>query len=271
MADLNESHGGVKDSVTSTAGTPQTSGDNVVVPFDTQASATDQILATEGKILTGVTKSTAHAWTAGDVLYWDDGASSVTRTPGPFRIGFAAEDATAAATTGSVLVRVAPGRLWGASTAASAAVTNTADETAFDETVVIPAGALVDGSVLHIRAWGIATATNSTDTLQAKLRLADGTNTIALVTTTALDVADNDTFVLDCWVTIRTDGASGTLVASGHFFEDAESSVTGQHDTVNSSTVDTTAAITIDVTANWSAADAGNSCRLDQIIVERIN
>ena len=271
MVKLNETDGGVSDSVTSTAATVQTQGDQVAVPFDTQSSATEQILAMEGKVLTDVSKDTAHAWRAGDVIYWDSGNSKATRTPGPFRLGFARRDATAAATTGDALVRVAPGPVWGASTAASAAVTNTASETAFDKTVTIPANSLVDGSLLHIRAWGIATGTDSTDTLQLKLRLADGTNTIALITTTALDVADNDTFVLDSWVTIRTDGASGTLVASGWYAEDAEGTAAMQQDTVNSSTVDTTAEITIDVTANWSAAVSANTCRLDQLIVDRVN
>lgn len=160
------------------------------------------------------------------------------------------------------------------SLAASTAVSNTTNETAFDKFPTIPANTLVAGSVLRFNYQGIATATNSTDTLAIKCYLATVTTAgsitgIALISAAAVDVANNDVFRGEGTVTIRTAGASGTLVADCKYKTTAaEGTHTTKDDFTASTTVDTTVAQYLIVTATWSVASSSNSCRLDTMVVE---
>ena len=158
------------------------------------------------------------------------------------------------------------GKLY-AQVAASAAVTNTTTETNFDKTYSIPANKLKAGDVLWIRAQVIATATNATDTLTLRIKL--GSTTI--VATAAVDVADNDIGVLDVFVLFRTVGASGTMVAMGFVSLGVPGTATARPVSLASTDVDTTAAIVAAVSAAWSVASAGNSCRLDCLAVTRMS
>jgi hypothetical protein len=149
------------------------------------------------------------------------------------------------------------------SIAASAALTNSTTETTLD-TRTIAANFLKAGDVVEIIGQGIATATNANDTLTIKIKLG-GTVVCA---TAAVDVADNDVWFLHTFVTIRTDGASGTMVASGIQQVGVEGTATMRMDIVASSAVDTTGTLAAILTATWSAASAGNSCRNDAFIVK---
>ena len=156
--------------------------------------------------------------------------------------------------------------------AASSAITNTTTETVFDEEASLPANTLKAGTVVRIWYQGIATATNSTDTLIIKL-IIDGTASTTdgtdVITTNAIDVADNDIFV-GCFTLIcRTPGAAGTVVGFGQYQDPDAADTTLQKAAFLASTVvDTTAATPIKVSAEWSVANAGNSCRLDVLAVE---
>lgn len=162
-----------------------------------------------------------------------------------------------------------PPRVAYANTAASAAVTNTTTETLFDTQYSIPASALKAGSVLKIRYQGIATATNATDTLAVKLYIGGLTGTV-LISHAATDVANNDVFSGEYQLTIRTAGASGTMVGCGTYksVPAAEGTATYKDDILASTAIDTTAAQVVGVSATWSVANAGNSCRLDVLTVE---
>ena len=149
------------------------------------------------------------------------------------------------------------------SIAMSAAVTNTTTETTMDS-VSVGADQLRPGDILRIVAQGIATATNSTDTLPIKIKI----GSTVLCATAAVDVADNDVWVMQTHGTIRTGGASGTLVAAGHQSLGVEGTATARADILASTAVDTTGALTVAVTATWSVANAGNSCRNDTFYVE---
>jgi hypothetical protein len=151
------------------------------------------------------------------------------------------------------------------SVAASAAVTNTATETAFDKSYTIPANTLVVGDVLTIRGEGIATATHSTDTLKITVKI----GTTVLVATALVDVADNDIFDFEVNIEVRTIGASGTFVAYGYTSIGASGTVNPISFTKGSTAIDTTATQALTVTAKWSVADVGNSVRLDALDVER--
>lgn len=155
-------------------------------------------------------------------------------------------------------------------TAASAAVTNTVAETMFDAKYSIPAGSLRAGDVIKVRFQGIATATNATDTLLIRLRIGGVAGTVLLLGT-ATDVANNNIFSGEAEIHIRTIGAAGTLVAVGTHTEVPAASGTAVQDITEitaSTTIDTTVAQEIGVTATWSVANAGNSCRLDIFNVE---
>lgn len=154
-------------------------------------------------------------------------------------------------------------------TAASAAVTNSTVETLFDKSYSIPAKSLRAGQLIKIRFQGIATATNSTDTLAVKLYIGGLTGTV-LLSLAATDVANNDVFDGEYELIIRTDGASGTMVGCGTFksIPAAEGTATYKDDILASTAIDTTAAQVIGVSATWSVANAGNSVRLDFLRVE---
>ena len=153
-------------------------------------------------------------------------------------------------------------------TAASADVTNTTTETKFSTgSFTLPANMLQPGDIVRIRAQGIATATNATDTLTAKLYLGGLTGTL-LVSTGALDVANNDEFLIDALVEIRTNGATGTFIANGTDTIGTPGTSTVKAFLVGSTAIDTTATQEVAVSATWSAASAGDSCRLDYMTVD---
>ena len=158
--------------------------------------------------------------------------------------------------------------------AASTALSNTTTETMFSTFATIPANTLIAGSTIKIRYQGIATATNSTDTLAIKLYIATVTTAgsiagTALISAAAVDVANNDTFRGEAVVCIRTAGASGTLVADATYKTTAaEGTHTTKDDFTASTTIDTTVAQYVGVAGTWSVASSSNSCRLDILSVE---
>lgn len=154
--------------------------------------------------------------------------------------------------------------------AASAAHTNTTTEALFDKQYSVPANTLKAGTVVRIRFQGIATATNSTDTLLIKLYIGGLAGT-ALLTGTATDVANSDIFAGWFELVIRTAGASGTMVGFGAHTDVPAASGTAAMsiaEILASTAIDTTAAQVIGVGADWSVASASNSARLDILTVE---
>jgi len=149
-------------------------------------------------------------------------------------------------------------------TAVSAAVTNTTTETDFDKSYTIPADTLKAGSLLRIKGWGTTTASNSTDTLQIKLIFGSAT----ILTTAAVDQADDDIWSFSAEVVVRTVGASGTFV--GHVvYQDPDAAGTARKEIeINSTALDTTGTLVVKASATWSVADSGNSCRSEQLTVE---
>jgi len=150
-------------------------------------------------------------------------------------------------------------------TAASGPVSNTAVETDFDQTLTLPAGILTQGSVLKIRAQGIATATNSTDTLTVKLYI--GSTLVA--SSAAVDVANDDTWLFDFSLTARAAAAaSAACVGCGIGTLGTSGTATMKHFSLASTNFATNGTLTIKMSATWSNASSGNSCRLDVLAVE---
>lgn len=151
------------------------------------------------------------------------------------------------------------GGLQYSNTADSAAVTNTTTETAFDKSVTLAGVQLATGDVLEIVCMGVATATNSTDTLNVKLKV--GTEIVA--STGAVDVANDDIFYLHAFVTVQASGASGALMATGVRAIGADNTVTAKPFRTDQASEDLSGNVLVSATATWSVANAGNSCKLE--------
>ena len=184
-------------------------------------------------------------------------AASEAEPAGSLSLGDSGPEARVNSTWGGVPTAVYT------ATDASAAVSNTTAETAFGNSVTLAAALLRAGSRLRIRAQGIATATNGTDTLTIKVKIG---NTV-LVTTGAVDVADDDIFVIDCDLVVRTVGTGGTFVSNAMQILDAAGTAL-KAAFLASTAIDTTATQAVTVTATWSAASTANSCRMDMLTVE---
>lgn len=230
-------------------------------------------LATEGVFAFAKSTAVGSAIAKGQRVYWDAANSQATWNSA-FGVNKFLGKAFAAAADAdaTVSVRVSADATLVQSlrfnqVAASAAVTNTTAETAFDQTYQFPVNALKAGDLVKVRAQVIATATNATDTLTLKLKIG---NTV-VVATAAVDVANNDIGYIEAIIAIRTDGAGGTLVACGVQALGTPGTVTAKPFNLASTAVDTTAAQTVSVTATWSVANAGNSCRLDMLAVELVS
>ncbi len=230
-----------------------------VVTSDIAASALGA-LTVEGVFR--FTKDTGFAVVAGQRCFYDAANDRINVAGTGDFAGIAVAAAASGDTTLDVKINESGSGsgLQYSATAASAALTNTTTETSFDNsTVTIPANTLNAGDVIRVRAQGICTSTNSTDTLNAKLKF--GSTVVAA--TGAVDVANNDVFYIDVDLVVRTVGASGTIVATGLVGLGVEGTVTGKPAKLASATVDTTASIAMSVTGTWSVASASNSCRLD--------
>lgn len=153
--------------------------------------------------------------------------------------------------------------------AASSAISNTTTETAFDTSYTFPKNSLAAGQVIKIKWQGIATSTNSTDTLAIKVYIGGITGTL-LFTHAATDVANNNVFMGEYELIVRTVGASGTVVGfgTGKSVPAAEGTATYKDDILASTTINTTAVQQVAVSATWSVASASNSVRLDFLTVE---
>lgn len=155
--------------------------------------------------------------------------------------------------------------------AAGTALSNSNTETVLGS-FSIPANAIGKGTVVRIRFQGIATLGNSTDTLTVRLRF--GTTTLtgtALITTSAVDVTNGggDIFTGFFELTSRAAaGAAAAIIGSGLYSDPA--AVGGAFKTayLGSTNFATNGALLVEVTGQWSVANAGNSCRLDQLNVE---
>lgn len=146
--------------------------------------------------------------------------------------------------------------------AAGTAVTATNSETT-SASFSIPANTIKAGTVIRVRYQGIATATNSTDTLTVKLKLGS-TN---LISTAAVDVANNDTFTgMFELVGRAAPAASAAVVGVGLYNDPAGTSI--KPASLASTNFATNGALTLAVTLTWSSNNAGNSGRVDVLNVE---
>lgn len=157
-----------------------------------------------------------------------------------------------------------------AQVAAGTALTNSTVETALSS-YTIPANTLVVGSTIRCWAQGIATATNSSDTLTIYLRFGTSTTTAsneAVFTSTSPDAVNNDVFALHAVIQVRTATTAVAMIS----YQDPDAVATAPKWLLKAEfAINVTAANYLQCSADWSVANAGNSCRSDMFIVDVVN
>lgn len=161
-------------------------------------------------------------------------------------------------------------------TVASAVVTNTTNETMFDSRLLLPASYLKAGTTIKCFALVTRVAINGADTTIWRIKLAANPAAAAPIVgatlgeTTAAAVPANGYGILQGELVIRTAGAPGTSVQAGRGVTTAGTLARAEVGPTAFSAftgVDTTVDNTLGVTATQSAANAGNSDRLDMFSV----
>lgn len=153
-------------------------------------------------------------------------------------------------------------------TAAGSSLTNNTTETVLGS-YVIPASAWVSGGVLRFRAKVKVTANNSTTTLTVRVRLGATTLTgTVLWASTATDTAANDIAIVEGELIARaTPGASVAVEGCGLYADLAAAGAAVKTWTLDATNFATNGALRLEVTGQWSAADA-NACQLEHLVVE---
>lgn len=143
---------------------------------------------------------------------------------------------------------------------ASITVTNTTDETVV-AAFPFEANTLKAVSMLRFRGLGQVSTASAADAVTLRVYL-DG---VAIATTvmTARFVTD-EPYDSGGFITIKTDGASG--VAAVHI--DTEVGLTSSSTNNNNVSIDTTADLSLRLTAQWNNAKVGNIFRQDQGFIE---
>jgi hypothetical protein len=148
---------------------------------------------------------------------------------------------------------------------------NTVTETAI-ASLSIPANDPTVGAVYRIKAWGTATVTG-TPTLTFRTNLS-GTAFIAFPAVTVRSGATDGFWEVEFYVACVTTGATGTFTGFAKYGHNFLTSVTTYTKigpiVVASVTRDTTATIAMNLTAQWSAASASNSCFCRGFAAERV-
>ncbi len=142
-------------------------------------------------------------------------------------------------------------------------IANTASETAFTSTCVIPANTLVAGDVLQMRLWGVYSNAVAPPTIQAKIKL-NGTAIMDTGVFTGPGAATDKGWSADTVYTIFTSGASGTMDAQGYLEFSTAATAALAINVPNTSTksIDTTVDNTVSVTVTWGTASTSNSVTL---------
>lgn len=151
-----------------------------------------------------------------------------------------------------------------------ATVANTTDETSLigpgRGNSALEAGALAIGSAVRLRLRGYLSDTG-TPTLNLKVKIG-GSEVCSTGAVTLNGSLSDDQWSLDVMVVCRATGASGSVVASGQLSHD-DGTTFGLTKT-SATTVDTTGALDIEVTATWGTAAAGNTIASQIGIIELI-
>jgi len=160
-----------------------------------------------------------------------------------------------------------------AQVAAGVSHENTTDEGSLSQ-YVVPANALVAGSTIRFWAAGVVEDNNSTDTVTISVRLGSSTtvtSNVAVFTTAAVDAADSDIYCLHGIIQVRTAGPKGTAVAMMSYQDPDATGTAPKWNYKDPFSVDTTAKLYLDITADWSVAHADNEINSEMFVVDIVN
>ena len=167
---------------------------------------------------------------------------------------------------------VGGGRVKYAQITDSAAIANTAVQTAFDRAYTIPANTLAVGNLIRIAGFGKYDAVSAPN---LELRIRIGGNQIALFPVTAGSTTGLPWYI-EGSVIVRAIGAAGQIIV-GVQFGMAQANGTHPAGILEKSylltgfttyTIDTTAGKVVDVTATWGVASPSNTITMRGLTVE---
>lgn len=145
-------------------------------------------------------------------------------------------------------------------TADATAVANTTTATTVCGTGVgtrtIPTGFFTAGRRLKFEAAGILSCVSAPN---LDMRIVFGATTVNLVALTALPDLTNATWTFTSDIICRSTGASGSFIGLGEFTYISGTEKVTVPVAISTSTIDTTAAVSTDMTAQWSVASASNT------------
>lgn len=158
-------------------------------------------------------------------------------------------------------------------TTSNGAVTNTTTETTVLGTVsgsnVIAANSLAVGSVIRITAILANFTTDSTPgTMTIRFKL--GSTTLNSIVFTPTASTSSGILSISDICTVRAIGASGSLICSMDLRENTTPAATAFFSSGTTTTLDTTASQTADLTNQWSIANANNSIAGVEFVMERV-
>jgi hypothetical protein len=158
---------------------------------------------------------------------------------------------------------------------ATGTVANTVTETTLISTLIgtatFDANLLKIGRTVRVTAWGLL-GTTGTPTLRIRTKIGSVTNGDTGAVTMASVTAR--VWKLELEIACRAIGASGTIQSTGRFFYMPAATTTAPNFWelgAGSNTLDTTATALINITAEWSAADAANTISLTNMTLEVLN
>lgn len=150
-------------------------------------------------------------------------------------------------------------------------ITNTASETNFASNWSMPASYCVQGRTLRWTAQGTY---STTGTPNLTLRLKAGTTTLGAspAVTTGGGVTDREWRVEGQTICNDVPGATAATETQGisHIFTAATSSTTAEMANTSTTNLATNGALTMQISAEWGAADPANSITLRQFMIEAI-
>ncbi|MBI4044777.1 MAG: hypothetical protein HY392_03650 [Candidatus Diapherotrites archaeon] len=154
-----------------------------------------------------------------------------------------------------------------ANTSDSSAIANTTTETNFDTSYTLPADALTTGKVLKIKAQG---KYSSTATPNLNLRIKYGSTTLVQSgSVNVVNTASNQGWLVEGTIIARTTGSTGTAMATGYFHNGRNNNMPLTN--AGATTIDTTTANTLQVSAQWNTASPSNTITLENITIEALN
>jgi len=131
--------------------------------------------------------------------------------------------------------------------------------------VTLPAGFFVAGKSIGIKAFGIHSSAGG---VTIRLRIKLGSTTIL---DTGATNSGNDTdqgFSIDADICCRTSGVSGTVIGQGYYLEEGSNEKHAGMVNTTTTTIDTTAALAVNLTAEWSTSSASNSISCTKLYLD---